>query len=300
MAARPWRPRLEPDRAYRCPNKKADGRSTPTWCRGEGSAATAPRRPPSPSNAQSTTSRDLGNNPFEIRRINKVRETDRIESIWKDARTSSSAATASINVSISSRRRSKRPGIAQARRRRLARGDRRRTGDAGIGPPTEHRSGAEMRLLADGTYHLAVGSTEMGNGSTTSHCQIAAAVLNTRADRIAIINGDTDRTPYDTGTFASTGTVVAGQAVEKTAAALRDVLVDFASRHVGCDGRLPAAGRRDHLRQPEDSAGRAACGRRQGGRSLRGAAQGLSVAAHRSASTCRASASPCIASPARS
>ena len=30
------------------------------------------------------------------------------------------------------------------------------------GPPTEHRSGAEMRLLADGTYHLAVGSTEMG------------------------------------------------------------------------------------------------------------------------------------------
>ena len=85
------------------------------------------------------------------------------------------------------------------------------------GPPTEHRSGAEMRLLADGSYHLAVGSTEMGNGSTTSHRQLAASVLGTRASRIAIINGDTDRTPYDTGTFASTGTVVAGEAVEKTA-----------------------------------------------------------------------------------
>ena len=82
------------------------------------------------------------------------------------------------------------------------------------GPPTEHRSGAEMRLLPDGSYHLAVGSTEMGNGSTTSHRQIAAAVLGTRASRIAIINADTDLTPYDTGTFASTGTVVAGQAVE--------------------------------------------------------------------------------------
>ena len=102
------------------------------------------------------------------------------------------------------------------------------------GPPTEHRSGAEIKLLADGSYHLAVGSTEMGNGSTTSHCQIAASVLNTRAGNIAIINGDTDRTPYDTGTFASTGTVVAGQAVEKTALALRDILIDFASRHFGC------------------------------------------------------------------
>jgi CO/xanthine dehydrogenase Mo-binding subunit len=101
------------------------------------------------------------------------------------------------------------------------------------GPPTEHRSGAEIRLLADGSYHLAVGSTEMGNGSTTSHRQLAASVLGTRASRIAIINGDTDRTPYDTGTFASTGTVVAGAAVEKTAAAMRDVLIDFACRKFG-------------------------------------------------------------------
>jgi putative selenate reductase molybdopterin-binding subunit len=103
------------------------------------------------------------------------------------------------------------------------------------GPPTEHRSGAEIRLLPDGSYHLAVGSTEMGNGSTTSHRQIAASVFGTRASNIAIINGDTDQTPYDTGTFASTGTVVAGQAVEKTARALRDVLIAFAARHFGCE-----------------------------------------------------------------
>jgi len=113
------------------------------------------------------------------------------------------------------------------------------------GPPTEHRSGAEIKLLPDGSYHLAVGSTEMGNGSTTSHCQIAASVLNTRADRITIINADTDKTPYDTGTFASTGTVVAGQAVEKTALALRDVLIDFASRHFDC--------KRDDCRLQDDA-----------------------------------------------
>ena len=86
-----------------------------------------------------------------------------------------------------------------------------------------------MQLLPDGSYHLAVGSTEMGNGSTTSHRQIAASVLNTRADKIDIINADTDKTPYDTGTFASTGTVVAGQAVEKTALALRDKILDYAA-----------------------------------------------------------------------
>ena len=90
-----------------------------------------------------------------------------------------------------------------------------------------------MTLLPDGSYHLAVGSTEMGNGSVTSHKQIAASVLGARADSVAIINADTDLTPYDTGTFASTGTVVAGQAVNLTANALRDNILDFASRHAG-------------------------------------------------------------------
>jgi putative selenate reductase molybdopterin-binding subunit len=101
------------------------------------------------------------------------------------------------------------------------------------GPPTEHRSGAELRLRLDGSYHLAVGSTEMGNGSVTSHRQIAASVLGSRADRIAIVNADTDLTPFDTGTFASTGTVVAGQAVALAAAALRDNILEFAGRHTG-------------------------------------------------------------------
>jgi hypothetical protein len=73
----------------------------------------------------------------------------------------------------------------------------------------------------------------MGNGSVTSHRQIAASVLGSRADRVAIVNADTDLTPYDTGTFASTGTVVAGQAVALAAAALRDDILEFAARHTG-------------------------------------------------------------------
>jgi CO/xanthine dehydrogenase Mo-binding subunit len=99
------------------------------------------------------------------------------------------------------------------------------------GPPTEHRSGAVMNLLPDGSYHLAVGSTEMGNGSVTSHKQIAAGVLGCRAGQVDIINADTDLAPHDTGTFASTGTVVAGQAVNLTAEALRENILAFAAQH---------------------------------------------------------------------
>jgi putative selenate reductase molybdopterin-binding subunit len=178
----------------------------------------------------------LGMSPFEIRRINKVRETDRIESIWKDP---SDVMFGSYGIdqcldlveqALASGR-----GLPKPEDEDWLEGTGVALAVLDSGPPTEHRSGAEMQLLPGGGYHLAVGSTEMGNGSTTSHRQLAASVLNARADNIAIINGDTDQTPYDTGTFASTGTVVAGQAVEKAAAALRDVLIDVASRQFGCE-----------------------------------------------------------------
>jgi CO/xanthine dehydrogenase Mo-binding subunit/aerobic-type carbon monoxide dehydrogenase small subunit (CoxS/CutS family) len=227
-----------PIAAYRCPNKKADGYAVYTnmvpagGFRGYGATQTTFAI----ECAIDDLARLLGIDPFQMRRMNKVRETDRIESIWKEA---SDVMFGSygidqcldlVETALKSGRGLNKPedddwlegtGIALAM--------------LDSGPPTEHRSGAEMQLLPDGTYHLAVGSTEMGNGSTTSHRQIAASLLNTRADKIDIINADTDKTPYDTGTFASTGTVVAGQAVEKTAAALRDKLLDYASRYAGCN-----------------------------------------------------------------
>jgi CO/xanthine dehydrogenase Mo-binding subunit len=101
------------------------------------------------------------------------------------------------------------------------------------GPPTEHRSGAQMTMLPDATYHLAVGSAEMGNGMITAHKQMAASIMGVSAGSVDIINADTDLTPYDTGTFASTGTVVAGKAVQLTAEALREDILDYACRHFG-------------------------------------------------------------------
>ena len=227
-----------PIAAYRCPNKKADGYAVYTntvpggGFRGYGATQTTFAI----ECAMDDLATRLGIDPFTIRRINKVRATDRIESIWKEV---SDVMFGSYGIDQCLDR------VEQALKsgRGLPKpdGDEWREG-TGValamlesGPPTEHRSGAEMRLLADGSYHLAVGSTEMGNGSATAHRQIAASVLNTRASNIALVNGNTDETPYDTGTFASTGTVVAGQAVEKAAVALRDLLLDHAGRYFGCE-----------------------------------------------------------------
>jgi CO/xanthine dehydrogenase Mo-binding subunit/aerobic-type carbon monoxide dehydrogenase small subunit (CoxS/CutS family) len=221
---------------YKCANKKADGYAVYTnmvpagGFRGYGSSQTTFAI----ESAMDELAQLLGIGPFEIRRRNMIHPGDPMESIWKDP----------SDVGFGSY------GLDQCLdlvERALAsgRGAARPAGDdwvegTGIalamldsGPPTEHRSGAEMRLRPDGSYYVAVGSTEMGNGSVTSHRQIAASVLGSRADRIAIVNADTDLTPYDTGTFASTGTVVAGQAVALAAAALRDDILEFASRHTG-------------------------------------------------------------------
>ncbi len=97
-------------------------------------------------------------------------------------------------------------------------------------PPTEHRSEAHLSLGPDGQYHLAVGMAEFGNGTMNMLRQIAASVLGSRVGRVEIIVADTDRTPFDTGTFASTGTSIAGKGVSLAAEALRANILDVASQ----------------------------------------------------------------------
>jgi CO/xanthine dehydrogenase Mo-binding subunit len=176
----------------------------------------------------------LGLDPFEIRRTNMVGPDDWIESVWRDPSDvgfGSYGLDQCLNMVEQ--------GLADGARAPKPEGDEWVEGKGvalamlDSGPPTEHRSGAVMSLRPDGGYDLAVGSTEMGNGSVTAHRQIAASILGARAGDIAIINADTDKTPYDTGTFASTGTVVAGKAVHLTAMALRDNILGYASRNSG-------------------------------------------------------------------
>jgi len=222
--------------AYRCTNKKADGYAVYTnmvpggGFRGYGASQTTFAI----ECAIDELGEQLGLDPFEIRRRNMVGPKDWIQSVWNDV-SDIEFGSYGLDQCLD------RVEATLATEGGLPKPD----GDewvAGVGialamldcgPPTEHRSGATMSLLPDGNYHLAVGSTEMGNGSVTAHRQIAASVLGARADDIAIINADTDLTPYDTGTFASTGTVVAGKAVALAAAALRDNIAAYACEHTG-------------------------------------------------------------------
>ena len=119
------------------------------------------------------------------------------------------------------------------------------------GPPGGHFADARVKLLEDGTYDIAVGTAEFGNGTTTVHQQITAGALGTTAGRIAVRQSDTDVVRHDTGAFGSAGTVVAGKAVMKAANALAEQLLSFAAEYartprslcrltadaVDCDGR---------------------------------------------------------------
>jgi CO/xanthine dehydrogenase Mo-binding subunit len=236
----------DPLALYRCPNKKADGYAVYTnmvpggGFRGYGSSQTTFAI----ECAMDEMAIALKMDPFALRRKNVVTQHDLIESVWHepgDASFGSYGLDQCIDIvekALASGRGIKKPEGAD-----WLEG----TGVAltmlASGPPTEHRSGATVALRADGTYHLAVGSTEMGNGITTAHRQMAATVLGSKAGQIDIINADTDKTPYDTGTFASTGTVVAGRAVVSASEVLRDRMIEFASRQLGvaiADCRLEA------------------------------------------------------------
>ncbi len=222
-----------PFAAYRCANKKGIGRVVYTnmvpggGFRGYGASQTTFAI----ESAMDDLARVLGMDPVALRRKNVVRPGDNVESIWLEA---SDASFGSHGIDecldIVERELKKGNGVTRPA------GDEWREG-TGValamlecGPPTEHRSGAEMKLLPDGTYHLACGSSEMGNGIATAHKQMAASVLGVRAADVALVNADTDRTPYDTGTFASTGTVVAGKAVLAAADAMKADIVDIAAR----------------------------------------------------------------------
>ncbi len=227
-----------PIAAYRCENKKGVGYAVYTnmvpggGFRGYGASQTTFAI----ECAIDDLARKLDIDPMAMRRKNVVRPGDNIESIWKEP---SDASFGSYGIDecldIVERELARGNGVEKPAGEDWAAGTGVALAMLECGPPTEHRSAAEMRLMADGSYHLAVGSCEMGNGIATAHQQIAASIVGVRARDIHVVIADTDRTPYDTGTFASTGTVVAGKAVHLTAEAMREDILDFASRHTGTD-----------------------------------------------------------------
>jgi carbon-monoxide dehydrogenase large subunit len=96
----------------------------------------------------------------------------------------------------------------------------------GVGP----YEGASIRLDASGKVVVATGACSQGQGHETVYAQIAADVIGTALEDVTVIGGDTDAIPFGIGTFASRSTVLAGNAVAASGAAVRAKLVRAAAR----------------------------------------------------------------------
>lgn len=84
---------------------------------------------------------------------------------------------------------------------------------------------AEIKLNDDGFYTLLIGSTDMGTGSDTILSQMAAEILETDMNNIIVYSADTDVSPYDPGSYASSTTYVTGMAVVKAAEDLKKQII---------------------------------------------------------------------------
>ena len=72
---------------------------------------------------------------------------------------------------------------------------------------------ATIKLTEDGTYNLIIGAADMGTGCDTILAQMAAEILDCDVDDVAVFGADTDVSPYDSGSYASSTTYVTGTAV---------------------------------------------------------------------------------------
>ena len=91
----------------------------------------------------------------------------------------------------------------------------------------------EIKLNDDGNYTLLTGSTDMGTGSDTILAQMCAEVLETTMDKIVVNSADTDSSPYDPGSYASSTTYVTGMAVVKAATELKNKIISLGAERLG-------------------------------------------------------------------
>ncbi|SMC35533.1 xanthine dehydrogenase family protein molybdopterin-binding subunit [Sporomusa malonica] len=93
----------------------------------------------------------------------------------------------------------------------------------------------EIRLNDDGSYTLLTGSTDMGTGSDTVLAQIAAEVLMTTLDNIVVHAADTDTSPYDPGSYASSTAYVTGMAALQAAEKLKKQIISHGAKVLGVE-----------------------------------------------------------------
>ena len=119
----------------------------------------------------------------------------------------------------------------------------------GSGLPGLDQACVDVKMLGDGSFVVHSGGADLGTGLDTVLAKVAAEVLCCPMDRVAVLSGDTDNTPFDTGAYASSGTFFTGNATLKAAEALKAKIIDTAA------GMLDTPAERLELQFPGEVAG---------------------------------------------
>ena len=93
---------------------------------------------------------------------------------------------------------------------------------------------ATVKLADDGTFNLIIGAADMGTGCDTILAQMVAECMDCSVDDVAVFGADTDASPYDSGSYASSTTYITGKAVELACAQLKTKLCAIAAGMLGC------------------------------------------------------------------
>ena len=94
---------------------------------------------------------------------------------------------------------------------------------------------ATVKLSEDGTYNLILGAADMGTGCDTILAQMVAECMDCSVDDVAVFSADTDVSPYDSGSYASSTTYLTGKAVEKACMQLKQQILTIAAEMLECD-----------------------------------------------------------------
>ncbi|MFQ5692328.1 MAG: xanthine dehydrogenase family protein molybdopterin-binding subunit [Nitrospinota bacterium] len=178
----------------------------------------------------------LGMDPLELRLKACIRkgQTDPISLVLSEESTSGGEAVGRVvldeGLTEVMRRGAERFGWAEARKAtgRAPAGDgrfRRGVGMAcalqGNGIPGIDWGATTIKINDDGSFNVLAGEADLGTGADTVLAQMVAETLGVGMDRVIVYSGDTDRTPFDVGAYASSTTFVSGMAAKKAAEDVR-------------------------------------------------------------------------------
>lgn len=174
----------------------------------------------------------LSMNPFDLRKKNIIHEGDVMPAYYNEANTSCALDRCLDRVRQMSDWDHKYPykKISGTKIRSMGMG----MAMQGSGISNVDVGSATLKLGDEGIYNLIIGAADMGTGCDTILAQIACEVLECPLEQISVSGADTDNSPYDSGSYASSTTFITGKAVELCAMELRDRICRIGAKMLNC------------------------------------------------------------------